>query len=128
MEKSRAKNILLVDDQKNFLTILATELRESSNNFFVLTAKNGEEALRVLESDWVDLIVTDLKMPVMNGYDLISHMNKKYPGIPVIVISSFLHAESETQLKALGVSQYIDKQFFSVSALEEMIIKNWQGV
>ena len=129
MEKSRAKNILLVDDQKNFLSILAAELGGGSgSNFRIITAENGERALKVLESAQVDLVVTDLKMPVMNGYDLISHMKIKYPRIPVIVVSSFLYPEWETRLKALGVSQYIDKEFFSVSALEEMIIKNWQGV
>ena len=128
MENSRGKSILLVDDQQNFLTILAAELGDSGSNFRIITAENGERALKVLESAQVDLVVTDLKMPVMNGYDLISHMKIKYPRIPVIVVSSFLYPEWETRLKALGVSQYIDKEFFSVSALEEMIIKNWQGV
>ena len=125
MEKPAAKNILLVDDQKNFLNILETELSDSGNNFCILTAENGDKALRILESVQVDLVVTDLKMPVLNGYDLISHMKRKYPGIPVIVVSSFLYPESETRLRALGVTQYIDKNSLSLHTLEEMIVKNW---
>ncbi len=125
MENSGAKNILLVDDQQHFLTILATELGDSSNNFRILTAENGVRALEILESAQVDLVVTDLKMPVLNGYDLISHMKKKYPSIPVIVISSFLYPDSETRLRTLGVTRYIDKNSLSLSALEKMIVETW---
>ncbi len=125
MEKSPTKNILLVDDQKHFLTILANELGDSSNNFCILTAENGVRALEILESAQVDLVVTDLKMPVLNGYDLISHMKKKYPHIPVIVVSSFLYPDSETRLRALGVTRYIDKNSLSLRALEEMIVQSW---
>ncbi len=125
MENSGAKNILLVDDQQHFLTILATELGDSSNNFRILTAENGVRALEILESAQVDLVVTDLKMPMLNGYDLISHMKKKYPGIPVIVISSFLYPDSETRLRTLGVTRYIDKNSLSLSGLEKMIVETW---
>src|SRR4030067_3071418 len=128
MEQAVAKSILLVEDQQNVLTVLAMELRNCSNKFCVLTAENGDRALKVLESAYVDLVVTDLKMAVMDGFDLIAHMKREYPTIPVIVISSFLSPESEARLRALGVSQYIDKHCFSVSTLEEMILKNWQGV
>lgn len=125
MEKFGAKNILLVDDQQHFLTILATELGDSSNNFRILTAENGVRALEILASAQVDLVVTDLKMPMLNGYDLISHMKKKYPSIPVIVISSFLFPDSETRLRTLGVTRYIDKNSLSLSALEKMIVETW---
>ncbi len=125
MENFGSKNILLVDDQQHFLTILATELGDSSNNFRILTAENGVRALEILESAEVDLVVTDLKMPVLNGYDLISHMKKKYPSIPVIVISSFLYPDSETRLRTLGVTRYIDKNSLSLSALEKMIVETW---
>ena len=125
VEKSAAKNILLVDDERNFLNILSRELSDTGNNFSILTAENGDKALKILESTQVDLVITDLKMPVLNGYDLISHMRKKYSSIPVIVVSSFLYPESETRLRALGVTRYIDKNSFSLGALEQMIVKSW---
>ena len=127
MEKFAAKSILLVDDHRSFLTILAEELRDRGNDFRILTAENGDRALKVLESGQVDLVVTDLRMPVMDGFVLISHMKEKHPSIPVIVVSSFLYPESETKLKAIGVSHCIEKYSLSISALEEMILKSWQG-
>jgi YesN/AraC family two-component response regulator len=125
MEKVGAKSVLLVDDQQNFLAALATRLGESSNNFSILTAGNGNEALRILESNRVGVVVTDLKMPVMDGFDLISHIKKRYPGIPVIVLSSFLYQELEPRLTALGVSLWIEKASLDIGVLEEMIIKSW---
>lgn len=116
------KTLLLVDDNQRFLTVLADELRDRSDDFCILTAGNGDMALKVLESAHVDLVITDLKMPVMDGFELLSHMKKRYHNIPVIVISSFLHPDLETKLGALGVSQCIAKESLNVSALEEMIL------
>jgi len=127
MEKVPPRSILLVDDHQSFLTILAEELRDCGNNFCILTAENGDRALKVLESGQVDLVVTDLRMPVMDGFVLISHMKEKHPAIPVIVVSSFLYPESETKLKAMGVSHCMEKHSLTISALEEMILKSWQG-
>ena len=108
--------------------MLAGELRDFNNNFSILTAENGNKALKVLESAHVDLVVTDLNMPVMNGYDLLSHMKKKYPNIPVIVISGFLYPGLEATLRTLGASQSLDKPSLSVNALGEIILKRWQGI
>ena len=128
MEKVGPQNILLVDDDRTFLTMLERELRDCNNNFCILTAENGERALKVLESAHVDLVVTDLHMPVMNGFELISHMKKKYPNTPVIVISGFLYPDLETALRDLSVSESIDKASLRVNALGETILKSWQGV
>ena len=124
MESVALKNVLLVDDYQAFLTILAEQL--SDNGFSILTAEDGEKALKVLESSRVDLVVTDLHMPVMDGYDLISYLKKNYPVTPIIVVSNFLYPDSERRLRALGVSQYMEKHSFSISALEEMILRSWE--
>lgn len=87
----------------------------------ILTAENGEKALKVLESTPVDVVMTDLRMPVMDGFGLISQMKKMYPGIPVIILSSFLYPELETSLKAMGVSQFIDKASLCLGVLEKML-------
>ena len=118
MEKVVPKNILLVDDHQRFLTVLASELNDSCSNFCILTAENGEKALKVLESAHVDLVVTDLNMPVMDGFQLVSHMKERYPSIPVIVMSSLLVPEVETYLRAKGVSECIEKS--SISTLEKV--------
>ncbi|MBI5585935.1 MAG: response regulator [Deltaproteobacteria bacterium] len=118
------QTILLVDDHQDFLRGLANALKEGSNKCCILTAENGEQALKVLESTPVDLVVTDLRMPLMDGFDLISQAKKKYPGITVIVLSSFLYPELEPRLRALGVSHGIDKTSLNISVLEKLIFKS----
>lgn len=123
-----AKSVLLVDDQQIFLAALVTQLMDRSNNFSILTAGNGEEALRILESHRVGLVVTDLKMPVMDGFDLISRIKKRYPSLPIIVLSSFLYPELEPRLTAMGVSQWIEKASLDIGVLEKIIGETWQRV
>ena len=126
MEKLTPKNILLVDDDHGFLTILSGELRNCNNNFFILTAENGNEALKVLESAHVDVVVTDLNMPVMNGFDLIMDMKEKHPNIPIIAMSGFVHPGLEPTLRALNVSRCLDKASLSADTLQEMIVESWK--
>jgi YesN/AraC family two-component response regulator len=64
-------------------------------------------------------------MPVMDGFGLISHMKERYPGIPVIVMSSFLYPEMESKLETLGISQVLEKSELNVDSLAEIIAKNW---
>ncbi len=122
METVAPKNILLVDDEPRFLAQLVSELRGHSGNFCILTAENGERALKVLESAPVNLLVTDLRMPVMDGFTLLSHMKRDYPHIPVIIMSAFLYPEVETRLRELGASECIEK--LDIGSLQEMIAKN----
>jgi CheY-like chemotaxis protein len=128
VENAAFKNILLVDDEKMFLITLAEELRYCNENFCILTADNGDRALKVLESGHVDLVITDLKMPVMNGFDLILNMRKEYPHIPVIAMSTYLYPDVETRLRGLGISQWVDKTTLSIGGLEEMIIRSCQDI
>ncbi len=104
-----AKKILIVDDEKRFLLSLADGLDNSGKEFHILIANNGEKALRVLETVPVDLVITDLKMPGMDGFEFISRMKKNHRDLPVIVMSAFLTPEIETRLSSLGVSQFTEK-------------------
>ena len=122
MEKTAPKNILLVDDQKNFLASLADGLKACDGNLCILTAENGDRALQVLASNPVDMVVTDLKMPLMNGFELLSHMQEKYPHIPAIVMSSFVDSWTEARLLALGAAQFIEKESLSFKALWDLIV------
>jgi CheY-like chemotaxis protein len=103
------KNVLIVDDENMFLLGLSEGLGNFTKAFNVLTAKNGQKAVEVMKSVNVDLVVTDLKMPVMDGYELLAHMSKNYPNVSVLVMTAFGAPEVEDRLKALGVNQYIDK-------------------
>jgi CheY-like chemotaxis protein len=100
---------LIVDDEKLFLRSLSECLKTSGGNLHVCTAENGAEALRVLASEHVDVVVTDLKMPVMDGFQLLSHLREIHPYTPVIVMSASINPETERRLCALGVSHCIEK-------------------
>lgn len=113
--ESNIKKILIVDDEKIFLLSLVEGLGDGASSlgrkFHFLTAGNGEKALKALESESIDLVITDLKMPVMDGFEFLSHMRKTYPDIPVIVISAFINSDVERRLSSLGVFHYLEKPF-----------------
>lgn len=102
-------NILIADDDKNFLLSFVDGLTAQDDEFQVMTAENGDQALRILESTAIDLVITDLKMPVMDGFELLAAMSRLFPRIPVIVITAFGTPEIEERISTLGGFQYLEK-------------------
>jgi CheY-like chemotaxis protein len=80
-----AARVLLVDDEADLLEIMKAILE--ANNFSCRTAEDGFEALRQLRETPPDIIVTDLRMPNMSGFELLAILGRRFPHIPVIVIS-----------------------------------------
>ncbi len=103
------KKILLVDDETNFLLSLADMLKVSNNDFSVATAGNGIEACKIIDSGEIDLVVTDLNMPGMDGFQLMAHIGKTCPETPVIAMTAYGTPEMESRLGDLGVFKYIEK-------------------
>lgn len=102
--------VLIVDDEKPFLLSLADGLTlYYSREFNVLTAENGKKAIELLDTTKVDLVITDLKMPVTDGFDLLAFMSKNHPEIPVIVMTAFGNPEVEERLKNLDFVHYLEK-------------------
>lgn len=117
------KNLLIVDDEKLALSSLSEELKISNDKFNVITAENGEEAERILRSTNVDLLITDLNMPVKNGYELIADMFKNHSDIPVIVMTASNCDSGCRMLQALNVRNIISKPF-KFERLVEMIYES----
>jgi two-component system cell cycle sensor histidine kinase/response regulator CckA len=107
-----SETILLVEDEKMVRTLAQTILKR--NGYNVLEAENGEEALRVVEEQKgkpINLMLTDLIMPRMNGRELSAHLKPLLPGIKVIYMSGYTdEAVSEHGMLAPGV-EYIQKPF-----------------
>jgi len=104
------KKILVVDDESNMLLVLEAMLKKEG--YQVATASDGLEALDVLrDDDDVAVVVTDLKMPNLDGLGLLAEVVKNYPSIPVIIITA--HGTVETAVEALkkGAFDYITKPF-----------------
>ena len=105
------KNILLVDDNKYVLEALALTLGVSARGCALLMAKNGREAADILDRKPVAVVLTDLAMPVMNGYQLIEYMNRMHPSVPLLAMTSDASAGVVEELRSLGITRCIEKPF-----------------
>ncbi len=102
-------NVLIVDDEESFLASLEVGLLEYSAEFSVFTANNGKDAVKILESKTVDLIVTDIRMPQMDGFALLAYLSKYFPLMPAIVMSAYGTPETKRKLEKLGTLKFMDK-------------------
>ncbi|HKK94787.1 MAG TPA: sigma-54 dependent transcriptional regulator [Anaerovoracaceae bacterium] len=110
-------NILVVDDEKEYQNVVSFILDDAGYN--TLTASNGKEALdTMLESD-IDLIITDLKMPVMDGIEFIEKAKKINDDIDIIVMTAYGSIESAVEAIKLGALDY----FVKSRDLEELVLK-----
>jgi predicted regulator of Ras-like GTPase activity (Roadblock/LC7/MglB family)/CheY-like chemotaxis protein len=92
-----------------FLLSLSEGLSAYAGDFNIITAENGRTAVEVIKSVKVDLVVTDLRMPEMDGFELLAYLSKNHPEISVLVMTAFGAPEVDDRLKKLGITQYIDK-------------------
>ena len=102
------KTALLVEDEHSTLRFYLTGLK-GMQEFTLLSAENGLEALGVLQANAVDVVVTDLMMPVLDGYGLIAILSQRYPSLPIIVITSVADPTLHNQALALGALRVIPK-------------------
>lgn len=103
------KNILVVDDFRPILDGLSDCL--TAEGYTVFTAENGAQAIDILNFHPVDLVITDLSMPVMNGLELLIHTKKNYPSVPVFVMTADYSPVMKERLSRLGAAQCIGKPF-----------------
>lgn len=109
-----AINVLVVDDSETVRQVIAKTLQLANLPIGqVFMAGNGKEALDVLADNWVDLVFSDINMPVMGGIELIERMrsDELLKTIPVIVVSTEGSATRIEELRAKGVSAYVRKPF-----------------
>lgn len=101
------KRILVVDDEENARVALSKILVH--DGYEVWSAGNGVEALNFLRSKDVELIITDLNMPEMNGLMFLRELNRSHPASNVILITAYGEVESYLEAMTLGVFEYINK-------------------
>ncbi|MFH1549555.1 MAG: sigma-54 dependent transcriptional regulator [Planctomycetota bacterium] len=104
-----AKTILVIDDEKSMRECL--EIIFSSDGHNVLTASNGTEGLQMLKNNRVDLVIQDLKMPGLNGTNLLKALKAVDESTPVIIITAFSTWDTAVQAMRLGAYGYIKKPF-----------------
>jgi PAS domain S-box-containing protein len=107
----KKKRILIVDDEKDVVTVIRALLQE--HNYLTMEAYNGKEAVEMAEKRKPDLIIMDIVMPVMDGFEAIKRikLNKKTSHIPIIVLTVRNLEEDRIKALMLGASEYLNKPF-----------------
>jgi CheY-like chemotaxis protein len=120
MKKSKAQTILLVDDEPMWLDAMRTVLKDEG--YRTITVTSGEEALLKLQTRKPDLIMTDVRMPVMNGFDLYQKIREipKLARVPIVFMSSIDDYYAKRTAKELGAQGYITKPSFSEDLRKSM--------
>ena len=101
--------ILVIDDEPSIRDLLDTLLRRKG--YDVVLAESGQKGLELFRRVHPDVIVLDLKMPGMNGLTVLQEVRSLDPGKPVIILTGAGTAEAEQQVRALGVTEYVEKEF-----------------
>ncbi|MCK5293031.1 MAG: response regulator [Arcobacteraceae bacterium] len=108
--KLKEIKILFVEDEVDLITIISDTLSKLGANF--VTAHNGEEGLEALaQNDDIQLVVTDINMPVMNGIEMIRQIRESGSDIPCIIMSAHTEPEYLKSADELNVTDYILKPF-----------------
>lgn len=101
--------VAIADDYKIFREGLKVSLGQDDNMHFLLEAENGEDLLKAIESKQPDVIIMDLKMPIMDGMEATQLVRKKYPGIKVLVVSMYEDDKFIIHLMEIGANGYLLK-------------------
>ncbi len=110
-------NILVVEDDKNLRKLITTYLQRNKYNTYEAT--NGEEALNVLDQSYIDLIVSDIMMPKMDGYELIKSLREAKYDVPILIITAKSEIEDKKEGFLLGADDYMVKPI----DIEELLLR-----
>ena len=114
-EMSDKRRILVVDDEDALRTVLSAEL--NSEGYDVGTAADGVEALAELQKARFDLVLLDIKMPNMNGFEVLKIIKEKYAGTKVIMLTGFADLKNASESKKLGAEDFVSKPYDLVDLL-----------
>ncbi len=117
--------VLIVDDEVRFLQSIEAGLASYNDRFHVRTAINGRSALEILKQEKIDLLVTDLRMPEMDGFTLLAHVSVTYPFMPAIVMTAFATPEIEEKINITGTAKLLEKPV-EFERLAEAILEGLQ--
>ncbi|HHS13662.1 MAG TPA: response regulator [bacterium] len=114
------KKILIVDDEEDLTWSISRKLQKDNRRLDIICANSGNQALKMLSQNKVDLMVTDLRMPGVNGWQLLDTIKSSYPQTQVIVMTAFGSLEIKQALSEWGRTGYIEKPF-EIDELKRMI-------
>ncbi|MCI0515025.1 response regulator [candidate division KSB1 bacterium] len=116
------KNILVVDDEEDITWGVARNLMKDNTHFKVTCANTGTAALEHLKETTFDLVLSDIRMPGINGLDLLLEIRKKYPETKVIIMTAYGTPETKERVNLPGSIKYIEKPF-EMEKLKKLIFE-----
>ena len=119
----RKENILIVDDDIDILELLQRHLQ--AMGYHTYKAVSVKEALFILKDTFIDLIITDIQMPEIDGLQLLKFANEHYPEIPKLVVTGYPSVEDSLEVIKSGATDYLTKPF-TKSELKEAIEKAFE--
>ncbi|MDR4494839.1 MAG: response regulator [Nitrospirales bacterium] len=103
--------VLIVDDEADIRKVLSMALEKEG--YYVINAEDGKQAIRLLNEGEhpmvIDVIITDIRMPNINGIQAIEYFQREYPSVPLIVLTGFPELDLATQLLKRGVTDFLVK-------------------
>lgn len=117
----RKENILIVDDSIEMLEVLRRQL--TALNFYTFQSTNVTDAIEILKTTEIDLLITDLQMPGLNGMLLVKYVSEHFPEMPTLVITGFPSVSGAIEALQTGVVDYLVKPF-TQTELKESVEKS----
>lgn len=105
------KKVLIVDDEDDMLWMLQRNLDNGIPNIETFTAQSGEEALSVLNTTEINLVITDINMPGISGLELLTEVSNRFPSTKVIIMTAYPSNAFENTAKKHGAINFIEKPF-----------------
>ena len=107
--------ILVVDDEEALRTVLSGEL--VSEGYDVRTASDGDEAISSIQKESFDLVLLDIKMPRLNGFEVLKFVKEKHPRTKVVMLTGFADLKNAIESKKLGAEDFVSKPYDLVDLL-----------
>ncbi len=121
--RATTKTVLIIDDELSIRKSISMHLED--NFYKTLTAENGREGIEIFDREHPDLVLVDLRMPEVDGYEVIKYIHKKSPDIPIIVVSGVNSIETAIKTMKIGAWDFLTKPVTDHSILIHSIEKGF---
>jgi len=109
-------SILVVDDEASFRNILSSVLQ--SEGYLVETASDGEEVFPIVDKKKIDLMLLDIQMKKVDGFEVLQYVKKKHPAIKVVMLTGFSEMANAVKARSMGAEGFISKPYDLFNLLE----------
>jgi YesN/AraC family two-component response regulator len=121
MMDKNLKKVLIVDDEETLTWSMAKSLSKDRDKYEVIIANNGKEALNQLNKHDIDLLISDIRMPDINGLDLLVRVKKEFPQTKVIIMTAYGSSDVQKEANRRGSLFYMEKPF-EINDIRKVII------